>query len=259
MPKHRLREKLQSGEIVLGLMNMYPASGIIEGMCKGWDFVWVDGQHGQHSYESILHACQTADGVGVDVVIRVPAYDSRFMGNYADLAPSALLVPMVNTVDQAHRIVDATRFPPFGNRSYGGRRVVDVAGRDYYTEPGLLVIAQIETTEGLKNAGDIIGVDGIDALFIGTDDMKIQMGIPVGTRVMEHEALVDAMVGTASAAKNAGKHSGCICGNTEDLDQIVELGYRMIVAGADIGFLRSGANRQLEEFRKATLPRSEKK
>jgi 2-keto-3-deoxy-L-rhamnonate aldolase RhmA len=258
MLENRLRDKLRSGETALGLMNTYPASGIIEGMCKGWDFVWVDGQHGQHYYESILHACQAADRIGVDVLLRVPSGDSSLLGNYADLAPSALMIPMVNTVDQAERIVQVTHFPPLGNRSYGGRRIIDLVGRDYYKDPCLLIVAQIETMEGLKNAADIIMVDGIDALFIGTDDLKVQMGLPISVDVLAHERLVDAMERTAEAAKGAEKHCGCVCGNEKHLERVVDMGYQIIVAGADIGFLRNESAQRLSTFRKIVVKDDQK-
>lgn len=87
MRVNRLMDRLRAGQMVAGLVNTYPASGIIEGMCSGWDFVWIDGQHGQISYEAALHAVQAARATGVDAILRVPGHEPGILGQYADLAP----------------------------------------------------------------------------------------------------------------------------------------------------------------------------
>lgn len=244
-----LFDKLREGNVTLGINNMYPASGIIEGMCKGWDFVWIDAQHGQHSRQSVLHAVQAAMAVGVETLIRVPGHEYGILGPYADLAPSAIMVPMVNTVEQAHTIVQGLRFAPLGNRSYGGRRVIDLDGRDYYRERELLVVAQIETLEAAANAAAIIQQDGIDVLFYGPDDMKVQMGLPINTQITESDELMRGLESTAKAAKEAGKFCGCVAGTKEALEMTVGMGYQLIACGGDITFLRVAAADRLAEFR----------
>ena len=244
-----MREQIESGKAVFGLCNMYPASGIIEGMCKGWDFVWIDGQHGEHDYRSILNACQAARGVGVDVLLRVPSYDCSYLGHYADLNPAALMIPMVNTVHQARAVVQATRFPPLGDRSFGGRRVIDLEGRGYHQDDNLLIVVQVETMESVDNVEEIIAVDGIDALFVGPDDMKVRMGIPINTPALQHKKLIAAMRRTAEAARNAGKCCGCIAGNADDQRTVLDMGYQFVIAGSDSGFLRSAATQRLESIK----------
>ena len=144
MAENVLADKLRAGQILLGLCNMYPASGIIESMALGWDFIWIDAQH---TTASALHAIQTAESHGLGTLLRVPGHEYGILGPFADLNPSAVMVPMIDTADDARRIVDALRFPPLGKRSYGGRRAIDVGGRDYFRETELLVVAQIETLE----------------------------------------------------------------------------------------------------------------
>ncbi len=246
-----LREKLKAGQVALGLNNMYPASGIVEGMCKGWDFVWVDGQHGQHSYESVLHAVQAAQGRGIAALVRVPGHEHGFLGPYADLGPDAVMVPMVDTPEQARRIVAGLRFPPEGERSYGGRRVIDLDGRDYFREARLLVVAQIETQRAVEAAGEIAAVPGVDALFFGPDDMKVRLGIEIDTPPARHAELRRAMERTAQAAQAAGKHAGCVVGDAVGLRMAVEMGYRLIAAGSDILFIRTGAAARLKDLKAA--------
>jgi len=251
MRPNRLLETLRAGGTVVGLFQTYPAPGIIEGMCRGWDFVWVDGQHGEFSYDSILHAVQAASATGVESLIRTPGHEPGMLGLYADLGPAAVMVPMVENRTQAEAIVSALRFPPLGNRSYGGRRVVDLDGREYYRERELMVLAQIETPESVENAADIIGTEGIDALFFGPDDMKCRMGLPIDTPLVESEQLMEALRETGRAATAAGRICGGIATSSELARVYLDAGCRLLVSGADIVFLREGAARALTMIRGA--------
>jgi len=246
-----LLEKMRQDRIVLGLGNMYPASGIVEGMCRGWDFVWIDGQHGEMSYDSILHAVQAARGAEIATLLRVPGHEHSVLGRYADLSPAAVMIPMVDNPEQARHVAAGLRFPPLGNRSYGGRRVIDLHGREYYREQDIVVVAQIETLEAAVNAPDIIRTEGIDCLFFGPDDMKVRMGIPVNTPITESAELREAMQNTARAARDAGKFAGCVAANPAAIEMSVELGFQLIVGGGDIVFLRTAAAARLEELRTA--------
>ena len=149
MESSRLRKRLSDGEFLLGLCNHYPSAAIIETIGAMWDFIWIDGQHGQFSYDNALNAVRAADLVGTDSILRIPGQEYSLLGPYADMLPSALMVPMVNNQQQARDVLNAARFPPLGNRSYGGRRPIDLLGRDYYLNPGPVLIAQIETPEAV--------------------------------------------------------------------------------------------------------------
>lgn len=241
MRPNRLLEKLRAGQVVTGLVNTYPASGIIEGMCPGWDFVWIDGQHGEMSYQAVLHAMQTADGVNTATIVRVPGHEPGILGPYADLAPDAIMVPMVNTREEAAAIVRALRFPPKGARSYGGRRIIDLGGRNFYREHELMILAQIETVEAVGNAAAIAGTDGIDGLFFGPDDMKCQLAIPIDTAMVEEPRLLAALRQTGRAAAAAGKICGTVAANPAAVRASLDVGCRLLAAGADSAFLRQGS------------------
>ena len=251
MSSNVLLEKIRAGNVVLGIACMYPASGIIEGGCRNWDFVWIDGQHGQFGYDALLHAVQTADATGIETLLRVPGHEDGIIGPMADLSPSAIMVPMVNSAEQAKAIVGSLRFPPLGQRSYGGRRVIDLHGRDYYRERELMVVAQIETLEAVDNAEAIIGTEGVDCLFFGPDDMKVRMDIPVNTPPMEHPKLKAAMEKVAAVARSAGKFAGTVTASPDSVKAGMEMGYRMLVGGGDIMFMRLGAAAALEKLRAA--------
>jgi len=257
--ENQLLRKLHQGNRVLGVCNMYPAAGIIEGMCKGWDFVWIDGQHGQHSYDAIANAIRAADLIGVDSLVRVPDDTPGFLGPVADLRPSGIMVPMIETAEQARSIVEAVRFPPVGKRSFGGRRVIDLEGREYFRNQEILLVLQIETLAALGAIETIAALDGFECLFFGPDDMKLQMGLPVDTAVDQSGELQEAMRRVSRAAEKTGKYCGCTSGTLESLKTAVDLGYQLLIGGSDIGFLRTGAAQTLAQFQSylaSTKPRS---
>lgn len=251
--------KLPAGRMLLGLCNMYPSAGLVEGMCPGWDFVWIDGQHGQMAYDAMLHAIYAAEVAGVATVLRVPGHESSWLGLAADLDVDALMVPMVNTAEEAAEVARRTHFPPLGVRSYGGRRVIDRRGRDYYRQHRPLVMAQIETVEAVGHASAIIAVEGIDMLFFGPDDMKVSMGLPIDTNPVEHPQLRQAMERVASAARTAGKFAGCVAASPSNVQAAAEMGYHLAVGGGDIAFLRVAAAQRLAELRAAMAGAAEDK
>ena len=249
MATNRFWEKMQTGEILLGLGHMYPAAGIIEGMCGGWDFVWIDGQHGQMSYDTCLAAVHAAGAAGVETVLRVPGHEYGTIGPFHDLAPSALMIPMVNNAEDAKRIVGATQFHPLGKRSYGGRRAIDIHGREYVREWKTVIIAQIETLEAMERVEEIAQTDGIDMVFFGPDDAKVQMGLPMDTKVHEDPTMREAMTNTAQAARRAGKYAGTVAGTGDAVKAAIDQGYTCFVGGSDITFLRTAASAKLGELR----------
>jgi len=248
---NRLLERLRRGEVCLGVANTYPAPGIIEIMGRGWDFVWIDGQHGQFSYDAALNAVRAAAGIGVDSLLRVPGHEHSTLCLYADMGPMAIMVPMVNTAAEAEDVVRGLRFPPRGVRSFGGRRVADLYGRGYATESELLIVAQIETAEAAANADAIAAVDGVDCLFFGPDDMKMSLGLPMETPITGDARLQRAMEQTARAAQAHGRALGCVCPNAESARLAMGLGYRLLAGGGDAPFLRTQAAARLGELRSA--------
>lgn len=250
MSANRLRERLRAAQVAIGLVNTYPASGIIEGMCRGWDFVWIDGQHGEMSYEAVLHAVQAAAATGVDALVRVPGHEPGMLGQYADLAPAAIMVPMVNNEQEAEAVVRALRFPPRGTRSYGGRRLIDVGGRNAYLERELMVLAQIETMEAVEGAAEIARTDGVDGLFFGPDDLKCRMQLPIDTAVTDDERLLAALRRTVSAATDAGKFCGTVAADPKVVRACLDDGCRLLAVGGDVLFLRRGAAAAREMIRR---------
>ncbi len=249
MVANTLLNRLQNNRLVLGVAQTYPAPGIIEAMCPGWDFVWIDGQHGEMTYDTILNSIRAAHVAGVETMVRVPGHEPATLGRYADLCPTAIMVPLVNTFKEAEAIVRAVRLPPLGCRSFGGRRAVDLYGLNFHQEHTLAVVAQIETVESMGNVQQIARTEGVDVLFFGGDDMKLSMGIAVATPTLASPRVLEAMKEMASAARAAGKVAACVTPDAAMMRKCVEMGYQMLVGGADVGFMVANSRQRLAALR----------
>jgi 4-hydroxy-2-oxoheptanedioate aldolase len=253
MSSPTMRQRLAGGEVLLGVAQLFAAPGIVESLACGWDFIWIDGQHGQLDYQAMLGIERAAESQGLPTMLRVPTHDEGLLGLYADIGPSAVMVPMVNDAAEAGRIVRGLCFPPVGSRSYGGGRLVLLGGPDYFRQRDLLVVAQIETAAAVEAADAIAAVAGIDVLFFSPADMRVQMGIPLSTPVLEHAQSRAAMEKTARAARRAGKFAGTVVGAAPVAQAAVEMGYQLLGGGGDGAFLRGAAQARLAELR-AALP-----
>lgn len=248
----KLLKKLKAGQAALGLQLNFPNPGIIECIGAGWDWIWIDAQHGLHDYRSILECVRLADACGFSPVVRVAGHEPSPIGRIMDMNPVGLMVPMVNDAKEAKEIVNAMRFPPLGERSFGGRRVIDMNGRHYYktADENTILIAQIETIKAVENAEAIASVEGVDVLFFSPDDMRLRLGIDINTSITDSDQLGEAMQKVIVAAKKYGKAGGCVTPTPEAAKMASELGYSCLVATGDVAILREGSSAKQAAFRK---------
>lgn len=235
---------------LLGLNVMYPAPGIIERVGPDWDWVWIDGQHGQLGYEDKLAAVRACNLIGKPAVVRVPSHEFGGIGLVLDMAADGVMVPVVDTPQQAKAVVNAAKFPPLGGRSYGGRRVIDRQGRTFSdtANDDTLLIAQIETPEAVENAEAIAAVPGVDALFLGPDDVLLRRGYKM-TEPRNQKILGGDMQAVVDACRNQGKIPCMVGMGAEMLKLCLEMGFRLIVSGGDVAFLANGSKQTAADAR----------
>src|ERR1051326_7954884 len=126
-----IRPTLATGVPQLGICVSYPAPGIVERIGIDWDWIWVDGQHSDQSYQETLAIVRACDLVQRPAMVRVPSHEFGGIGRALDMGATGVIVPLVDTPEQARAVVRAAKFPPLGGRSYGGRRPIDSLGRLY--------------------------------------------------------------------------------------------------------------------------------
>ena len=249
--RNPLRQALAGG-MQLGLGIMYPASGVIERIGPDWDWLWIDGQHGELSYHDVLAAVRACNLARRPAVVRVPGHDAGMIGLALDTAAEAVMVPMIDDADQARQAVEAAKFPPLGERSYGGRRPVDLHGRGYANpdrdQP--VLICQIETSTALANAAAIAAVDGVDVLFFSPDDISMRQGLAMDQP--RPKGYFDAALrNIADSAKARGKIAGGVFATPEALTLAAKLDYRLVATSADVSLLVDGSSAKAQLMRQA--------
>ncbi|MFH1569192.1 MAG: aldolase/citrate lyase family protein [Gemmatimonadota bacterium] len=222
----RFKEVLESRRPALGAAILYECPELIESLAgQDWDWIWLDGQHAlrQHTWLEHLRACEI---LGADAVLRLPGDDWHLIGTALDWGAWNLMIPVVESAEQARAIARAAHFPPLGARSASGTRPHVLHGRQDYIERArrwTTVIVQIETAKGLEQVEEIAAADGIDALFIGTGDLSLSLGIPLEER-QTSPRIEAAVARVGQVARDCGKHAGLICA-PEDLPRRRQQGY----------------------------------
>ena len=182
-----LRNEIQSGKKVCGTMFRMEHSPAAAYLVKnaGLDFFMLDCEHGNYDFETVHDMAVAANALGVLAFARVPEGTKAYISRFLDMGITGVMVPMVETPEQAGNLVKWSKYPPLGGRGY----TTTGPHTDFCTEPRhkeimeeangrILAIAQIETGLGVKNADAIAAVEGIDVLLIGPNDLSCSLGIP---------------------------------------------------------------------------------
>lgn len=248
-----LSARLATGIPQLGLAVMYPAPGVVERIGPDWDWVWIDGQHGEMGYDETLQLVRACDLIDRPALVRVSDHGVGNIGKTLDMGAAGVIVPCVDTVEQARAVVAAAKFPPLGNRSYGGRRAVDRSSRRYSdtSNEEILCVIQIESPEAIANASAIAALPGVDALFLGPDDIMLRRGYDVDQARNEANLGTD-MRSVVKACRDHGKFAVMVGIDPSMFKLCVEMGFHLIVAGGDVPFLAAGSKKASAEAR-ATL------
>ena len=171
--------KLRNRERIVGYWIMLDAPTATERVARlGYDYVCLDGQHGLFGYSGLLNGVTAADAAGsATPLVRPASNDPGLIGRALDTGAGGVIVPLVDTAEQAAEAVRATRYPPRGARSYGPVRSDLRIGPDpAAADESVVVIAMIETARGLANLEEISATPGLDAVYVGPADLCLAVG-----------------------------------------------------------------------------------
>ena len=174
-----LREIWESDGSALGVWLSVASTITAEAAARqGFDYVCVDTQHGASEYQAAVGMFQAIELGGGTPITRVPWNEQGIIGKMLDAGAQGVIVPMVNTREQAEAVVRSCRYAPEGSRSFGPT-VVGMRHADYVAWAGtsVAVIPMIETTEALGNLDDIMSVPGVDAIYVGPADLSLSLGL----------------------------------------------------------------------------------
>lgn len=219
----------------------------------GFDMVTIDLQHGLIDYQAALTMLQAMQAAPVPVLVRVPWNEPGIVMKCLDAGFHGVICPMVNTADDARRLVAASRYAPMGGRSFGPVRASMVHGATYAKTANdrVLVIAMIETREALANLDDILSVPGIDGVYVGPSDLGLSLG---------HEPTLDptapevlAAIATIGArARAAGLIAGCHCGSPAMVRALQGQGFHFGSLLTDIRLFSNALAAALADYRSET-------
>ena len=250
MRVNTIKRKLLQGTPAFGAEAAFGAPLVAETLAfAGFDFVQVDTQHGEWSPERMMAAFRSICLGGATPTARVQHNDYATIGAVMDLGALGIVVPMVNSAEEATRAVRAAFYPPHGDRSNGPiGAAIHGTQAEYLREirAEALVIVQIETREAAECAGEILAVDGVDGCMIGPSDLRYSMGVPFGSR--EHERAIE---GVLNATRKAGKIPGIASWGSETNSpwRRAEQGFLFIQAASDRELVPKGAQELLARLK----------
>ncbi|WP_327107374.1 HpcH/HpaI aldolase family protein [Nonomuraea glycinis] len=216
----------------------------------GFDFVVIDLEHAPLDLTLAARMISAANAYGVDPLVRVPDHQGSTIQRVLDAGARGILVPHVDSVADAERVVAATRFPPLGNRGAGGTSRAGkwgLTGRDEYIRVGnedVVCIPQLESPAAIDAADGILAVPGVDAVFLGAGDLSVSLGVRVTDPVVK-----ESLDRARAAAAAAGKPCGAACVDAPSAVRAAALGHQFLIMGNDATMLARTAHTMAQAFR----------
>jgi staphyloferrin B biosynthesis citrate synthase len=249
--------RMRGGDVALGMVVRLARSADIARIAKttGHDFIFIDLQHALYDRETLGHIAQAALGCGISALARVQSPSDPIMPLLLDAGFSGIVVPDVNTADEAKHAVDACKFKPIGRRSVSGAypmfdfRSIPLADTLRILNESTLVVCMVETVAGVKNMEAIAAVEGVDVVHFGCNDLLVDMGKPGAFGDPEIVATLERGIAVCRAH---GKYAG-LGGDRDPVRQarFIRQGIRFVTTQTDIAFLMMEASRRTAELRQA--------
>lgn len=254
MRKNKIKEMWRAGKYVtLGWVSI--AHGFSAEMMarQGFDALCVDLQHGTSEMGSILPLLQAISQTDTVPVVRVAWNEPAAIMKALDLGAYGIIVPLVNNAEEAARAVAACRYPPVGMRSSGPVRAMHYGGAGYVegANEEIVVMAMIETKEGIANIEAICATPGLDAVYIGPADLSFALGLPPRGDNPDplHLQTCDKILATAH---KHGIKAVMHCASAAFAAGAVKRGFDMVMLTSDLSSLIAGARMQLDELKAKT-------
>ncbi|HEY9068370.1 MAG TPA: 4-hydroxy-2-oxoheptanedioate aldolase, partial [Burkholderiaceae bacterium] len=222
----------------------------------GFQWLLIDGEHAPNDVRSTLAQLQVVAAYGAHPVVRVVQGEAALIKQTLDIGAQTVLVPMVETAEQAAAMVAATRYPPEGIRGVGAavaRASRWAARRDYLDQANdeVCLLVQAESATAPANLDAICAVDGVDGVFIGPADLAASMGFRGRPGHPEVQAAIDDAIRRIAAS---GKAAGTLTGDVALARRYLELGARFVAVGIDVTLLAQATRKLAQEFGLADVP-----
>lgn len=258
--RNHAKEKLARNEVVAS-MTLRLVRGVEMAQIAhsaGFDTFYIDIEHCSFSLETVSALCLAGLAAGITPMVRVPNGNPEWVTRVLEGGALGVIVPHIRSADEARRVVAAAKFAPAGDRSYAGGtpqlqfRVFPAVEAMQAINDASMVVVMMETLEALAHVEEIAAVDGVDMLFIGSNDLTTEMGI-VGK--LDDPRLRDAFVRTIAACRKHGKHVGIggLAARPDLIAEYVKLGARFVSTGTDLAFLNAACAQKAKQVQDIKL------
>jgi 2-keto-3-deoxy-L-rhamnonate aldolase RhmA len=254
MRENPVKHKLASGGVSLGTMIFeFNSTGIarIAGVA-GAEFAMFDQEHTGWSVETIRMLVATSGAAGLVPMVRVPGAQYQMIARALDVGAMGIMVPLVESVEQARTIVASAKYPPVGRRgaafgvAHDDYDNSDFLGTIRNANDGVFLVAQIETGAGVEHVEEIAAVEGIDCLWVGHFDLTNSLGIP---GQFEHPRYADAIKRVVDACNAHGKAPGFMATTPDMAVDYIGRGFRALAYGGDLWLYQNALRAGLKEIR----------
>jgi len=252
--RNPVREKIAAGGVASSMtLRMVAANDAVMIACTaGFDSLYVDLEHSGLSMQAAGNIATMALAAGIACFVRVPANTPEYISRVLDVGALGIIAPGARSAAEARAVVDAAKYPPIGSRGVSGAlphfryRPLPAAQALPALNAATMVIVQFESAASLERAEEIVEVEGVDMVLIGTNDLLADMGLP---GQFDHEKVREAYLRTIEICRRHGKHLGVGgLGSRPDLvETFVRAGARYVSTGTDIQFLLEAATKRAQQ------------
>jgi 4-hydroxy-2-oxoheptanedioate aldolase len=251
MPKNNLKSALGAGQTQIGLWSSLcsaTSAEIISG--SGFDWILLDMEHAPNEVPTILSQLQATAASGTSIVVRAPWNDTVMIKRVLDIGARSILLPYIQTADEARQAIQSIRYPKSGVRGVAGITRASGYGRikNYpsLASDEICVLLQVETIEAIEQLEEIAAVDGIDGIFVGPADLAASMG-HLGD--LEHEEVQAVIKSTAQTLAKIDIPSGILATVEEVAHRYINWGYKFVAVGTDTGLLVKASDGLAKRFK----------
>jgi len=247
------RDRLETPAGVFGPFMITADPAFVEAAgYAGYDFVLLDMEHGPGTFENLQNLIRAANVAGVCPVVRVPRGSDIWIDQALDVGAGGIMIPQIDTAEQAKAAVAAAKFAPRGNRGtcrfvrsacYGG-----MPGAEYFQQAqDTVVIVQAEGRKAVENLDEILSVEGIDIVFVGPYDLSSSLGL-IGQ--INHPKVMECIQEICDRAAVKGVKVGCFADNVHSAKRLREMGVKFLGYSCDTAIFQNAAAADVAEFQK---------
>lgn len=251
-PENTFKTALSSGQMLYGCWAGFADAYATEITASaGFDWLVIDGEHAPNDLRTIMAQLQVLDGKQSHPVVRLPMGEAWLIKQVLDAGAQTLLIPLVESAEQAQALVRAMRYPPHGIRGSGAAlarasRFSDISDYSVTANDQMCLLVQVETRAGIDALDDIARVDGVDGVFIGPSDLAADMGHLSNSTHPEVQATIKQAL---ARIRSAGKAAGILAVDHETALKYRDWGAQFLAVGIDVVMLAAAARTTMARWR----------